>query len=206
MNLLNGKPVKAYLTQDHEAHLAVHMSAAQDPAMQKIIGQNPMASVLQQALQAHLMEHMAFKYRIDIEKQMGVSLPKQDEELPEDIESQVSRLAAEAAPLVLQLHSQKAAQEAAMAQQQDPVIQAQQQDLQLKAAELQEKAKNNDAMMKLKLLDMTAKDQLAHDKIESTEKIAGMKAGQTVATADKQRQHEENLTGFKAGIELRKKQ
>ena len=137
---------------------------------------------------------------------MGVSLPKQDEELPEDIESQVSRLAAEAAPLVLQLHSQKAAQEAAMAQQQDPVIQAQQQDLQLKAAELQEKAKNNDAMMKLKLLDMTAKDQLAHDKIESTEKIAGMKAGQTVATADKQRQHEEQLTGFKAGIELRKKQ
>lgn len=206
MNIMNGKPVKAFLYQDHDAHLAVHMSAAQDPSMQKIIGQNPMASILQQSLQAHLMEHMAFKYRIDIEKQMGVSLPKQDEELPEDIESQVSRLAAEAAPLVLQLHSQKAAQEAAIAQQQDPVIQAQQQDQQLKAAELQEKAKNNDAMMKLKLLDMTAKDQLAHDKIESAEKIAGMKAGQTVATADKQRQHEENLTGFKAGIELRKQQ
>ena len=206
MNILNGKPVKAFLYQDHDAHLAVHMSAAQDPAMQKIIGQNPMASILQQSLQAHLMEHMAFKYRIDIEKQMGVSLPKEDEELPEEIESQVSRLAAEAAPLVLQLHSQKAAQEAAIAQQQDPVIQAQQQDQQLKAAELQEKAKNNDAMMKLKLLDMTAKDQLAHDKIESAEKIAGMKAGQTVATADKQRQHEENLTGFKAGIELRKQQ
>jgi hypothetical protein len=205
MNLLNGKPAKAFLEQDHDAHLAVHMSAAQDPAMQKIIGQNPMASVLQQALQAHLMEHMAFKYRVDIEKQMGVSLPQEDEEMPIEMQNQVSRLAAEAAPLVLQMHSQKAAQEAAMAQQQDPSVIAQQQDLQLRQKELEMKAQKDLADIKVKQDDSTLKAELERERIASQEKIAGLQVGAKIAGDKANIEHKEKVTGFNAGMNLRMK-
>jgi hypothetical protein len=204
MNLLNAKPVKAFLYQDHDAHIQVHMAAAQDPAMQKIIGQNPMASVLQQSLQAHLMEHMAFKYRIDIEKQMGVSLPNSDEEMDEEIELKVSRLSAEAAPQVLQMHSQKAAQEAAMQQQQDPTIQAQQQELQLKREEIQLKDQYNKAQLALKTQIEENKDDRERLRIESQEKIAGANIGSADKKHQQQLESDQKVVGFKAGVDLRK--
>jgi len=204
MSILNAKPVKAFLYQDHDAHIQVHMAAAQDPAMQKIIGQNPMAPVIQQALQAHLMEHMGFKYRVDIEKQMGVSLPKPDDEMEDDVELKVSRLAAEAAPLVLQMHSQKAAQEAAMQQQQDPVIQAQQQELQLKMQELKSKDEFNKAQLALKMQIEQSKDERERMRIESQEKIAGANIGSSNKRHDQKLEVDQKIVGFKTGVELRK--
>jgi len=205
MNIMTGKPVKAFLFQDHEAHIAVHMAAAQDPNIQQMIGQNPQANMIQQALQAHLMEHMAFKYRLDIEKQMGVDIPPEDEELPEEMEVKVSKLAAEAAPLVLQMHSAQAAQMAAMQQMQDPTIQAQQQELQLKAAELQLKGQIEAQKLDLQRQAEISKDQRERERIASNEKIAGANLGKSIAELNKKLAHEQKLTGFEAGIALRTK-
>lgn len=211
MNIMNGKPVKAFLEQDHEAHLAVHMSAAQDPAMQKIIGQNPMASVLQQAIQAHLMEHMAFKYRLDIEKQMGVNLPQEDDKLPIEIQNQISRLAAEAAPLVLQMHSAKAAQEAAMAQQKDPTIQAAQQDLQLRQQELQQKGQLAQAELQRKStkdqMDAAAKAddiRLREEALKAKQDYDGTKLGIEIKKHQAEQESKQELDGVRMGIDIAK--
>jgi len=211
MNIMNGKPVKAFLEQDHEAHLAVHMSAAQDPAMQKIIGQNPMASVLQQAIQAHLMEHMAFKYRLDIEKQMGVNLPQEDDKLPIEIENQISRLSAEAAPIVLQMHSAKAAQEAAMAQQKDPSILAAQQELQLKQQELQQKGQLAQAELQRKStkdqMDAAAKAddiRLREEAMKAKQDYDGAKLGIDIKKHQTEQQNKQELEGTRLGIDIAK--
>jgi hypothetical protein len=204
MNILNGKPVKAFIYQDHDAHLAVHLAAAQDPNIQQLVGQNPMVNLIQQSLQAHLMEHMAFKYRNDIAKQMGVPLPKDGDDLDEQMELDVSRLAAEAAPLVLQLHSKKAAQEAAMQQQQDPTIQAQQQELALKAQKLQQDAQESQAELALKAKTQAEKVAIERERIASQERIAGAQIGSKSAVDNKKLETEQRITGFKAGIDLRK--
>jgi hypothetical protein len=204
MNIMNGRPVKAFIYQDHDAHLAVHLAAAQDPNIQQLIGQNPMANLLQQSLQAHLMEHMAFKYRNDIAKQMGVPMPKDGDDLDEQMELDVSRLAAEAAPLVLQLHSQKAAQAAAMQQQQDPMIQAQQQELALKAQKLQQDAQESQAELALKAQTQAEKIAVERERIASQEKIAGAQIGSKSAIDNKKLETDQRITGFKAGIDLRK--
>jgi hypothetical protein len=143
MNLMNGKPVKAFYYQDHEAHLQVHMMAMQDPKIMQIVGQNPQAQTIMAAGAAHVMEHVAFQYRKEIEKQLGANLPpmpdaeKDENYLPEAAEVQVSQLAAAAAAKLLQ--KDKAEVQAAQAQQQaqDPIIQMQQMELQLRAQELQ---------------------------------------------------------------------
>jgi len=204
MDILNGRPVKAFIYQDHDAHLAVHLAAAQDPNIQQLVGQNPMANLLQQSLQAHLMEHMAFKYRNDISKQMGVPMPKDGDDLDEQMELDISRLAAEAAPLVLQMHSKKAAQEAALQQQQDPTIQAQQQELALKAQKLQQDAQESQAELALKAKTQEEKVAIERERIASQERIAGAQIGSRSAIDNKKLETEQRITGFKAGIDLRK--
>ena len=192
MALMNGKPIKAFQYQDHDAHIAVHMAAAQDPSIQKIIGQNPQAQLIQQALQAHLMEHMAFKYRLDIEKQMGVTLPPMEgEEMPKEVEIGISRLAAEAAPQVLAMHSQKAAQEMAQQQAQDPMLQLQQQELQLKQQELAQKDQNEKAKIAARAAESDAK-------IASAEKIAELKASESLLKSMADVRHKDEATS--AGI------
>jgi hypothetical protein len=136
MNVINLKPVKAFLYQDHEAHIRVHMAAIQDPLIQQLAGQNPQAPMIQQAMQAHIMEHIAFAYRQKIEQALGADLPKPDEKMAPAVEIQLSRLVAQAAPIVLQNSqtqvAQQQAQAAAQQAAQDPVIQMQQQELALK--------------------------------------------------------------------------
>jgi hypothetical protein len=136
MNVINLKPVKAFLYQDHEAHIKVHMAAMQDPLIQQLAGQNPQAPMIQQAMQAHIMEHIAFAYRQKIEQALGADLPKPDEKMAPAVEIQLSRLVAQAAPMVLQQSqsqvAQQQAQAAAQQAAQDPVIQMQQQELALK--------------------------------------------------------------------------
>jgi len=207
MSILNGKPVKAFLGQDHDAHIAVHMSLAQDPNIQKMVGQNPMATVLQQSMQAHLMEHMAFKYRVDIEKQMGVSMPPDDEELPIDIENQISRLAAEAAPIVLQMHSKKAAQEAAAEQQKDPSIQAAQQQLQIQQKELEIKSKDIERKSLKDKMDAAAKAddiRLREEKMHGDQELAGTKLGIEIKRDKEKNEADQEAEGVRLGIDIAK--
>lgn len=150
MAALKGKPLKAFIYQDHDAHIAVHTSMMQDPKIMGAIGQNPMAQQIQASLMAHIAEHLGFKYRRDIETTLGVPLPPPDEKLPEDVEVELSRLVAQASAQLLQKDQAEVAQQQAQAQAQDPLIQMQQQELQLKAQEIQMKAQKDQAELQLK--------------------------------------------------------
>ena len=175
MAIMKQEPVKAFKYQDHEAHIAVHTAAAQDPKIQQIIGQSPFASAIQNALAAHITEHVAFQYRKEIEKQLGVEMPDEEKPLPQDVEEELSKLTAEAAAKVLQKGQAEMAQAEAMKKQQDPLTIIQQRELALKEAEFEHK----------KQLDI-AKLQSEVQKTKSNEKIQGAKLGIQVATeADK---------------------
>jgi hypothetical protein len=137
MAFLTGKPTKAFLVQDHEAHIAVHTSMMQDPVMMAQIGQSPQAAAMQAAIMSHVSEHLAFVYRKKIEDQLGGALPPPDEDLPADVEVGLSQLVAQAAKQVLGQSQQQAAQQQAQQQAQDPMVQMQQQELQIKQQELQ---------------------------------------------------------------------
>jgi len=137
MNVLKGKPLKAFSYQDHEAHIQVHMAATQDPVIMQLIGQNPQAQAIMGAMMAHIAEHVGYAYRRKIEQQLGMPLPPEDEKLPPQVELALSGMMAQAANQVLQQNQQAAAQQQAQQQAQDPVIQMQMQELQLKAQELE---------------------------------------------------------------------
>ena len=166
MNVMNGKPVKAFIFQDHEAHLAVHMAAMKDPKLAAIMGQNPQAQALQAAGMAHIMEHVAFAYRNQIEQQLGAALPSPEDNLKPEIENQLSRLVAQAAQQLLQKNAGEMAQQQAQQQAQDPLIQMQQQELQIKAQEAATKEKKvvgdlaaKADELRLKELELTAKHE-----------------------------------------------
>jgi len=139
MNALNGKPLKAFIYQDHDAHIAAYQAFMTDPMVTKTIGQNPQANQIMAALQAHMAEHLGFQYRSQIEKQMGVALPPPDEPLPETVEVELSRLVATASQQLLQIHKGEAQTQQAKEQMQDPLVQMQMQELQIKQAEQQRK-------------------------------------------------------------------
>ncbi len=154
MAFLNGKPTKAFIYQDHEAHIAAHTAFMQDPMIAAQIGQNPMAQKIQASAMAHIAEHLAFLYRKKVEEQIGVPLPAPDASLPEDIEVQVSRLVAQGAAQLLQLNQAQQQQQQAQQQAQDPLVQMQQAELQLKGQAEQTKAQKVQAdieMAKAKL-------------------------------------------------------
>jgi hypothetical protein len=145
MAILIGKPVKAFIYQDQDAHLMAHTSFMQDPMIAQTMGQNPMAQQMMASLQAHIAEHLAFKYRKQIEERLGVTLPAPDEELPEEIEVQLARLVADAGQQLTQIHQQEAAQQQAQQQQQDPLFQLQQAEVQIKQSDVQRKAEKDKA-------------------------------------------------------------
>jgi len=193
MMILKQEPVKAFKYQDHEAHLAVHMAAAQDPKIMQMVGQSPFAQVIQQAMAAHITEHVAFQYRREMEKMLGVEMPDEDQPLPDDVEVEISRLAKDAAEKLLKKDQAEMAQQQAQAQQQDPVVQMQQQELQLKAQELQHKMQT----------DM-AKLQLEAEKIKATNQREGAKLGVKLATDLDNSQRADQQAGAKLGVELAK--
>jgi len=145
MDALMNKPMKAFIYQDHDAHIAAHTSFLQDPMVMQLIGQNPMAKQIMAALQAHIAEHLGFNYRKQIEERLGAPLPAPNEELPEEIEVELSRLIADAGRQLTQAHQQEAAQRQAQQQAQDPMFQLQQAELQVKAQEVQRKAAKDQA-------------------------------------------------------------
>lgn len=139
MSFLTGKPTKAFIYQDHQAHIATHMALLQDPMVAQMIGQSPMAQQMGAAIMAHVAEHMAFAYRQQVEEQLGVPLTEPDAELDEQTEVQLSRLVAQASQQLLQSNMGKAQQAQAQQMAQNPQLQMAQQELQLKAQELQRK-------------------------------------------------------------------
>ena len=161
MGFLKGKPTKAFIFQDHDAHIAVHSTFMQDPMIAQQIGQNPMAQQMQAAIQAHIADHLAFQYRGQIEKQLGVQMPAPDAKLPPDQEVKLSRLVAQAAVQLTQQHQAMAAQQQAQQQAQDPLVQMQQQELQIKAAQAQTQAHKVQGELALKQAELQLKQQQA---------------------------------------------
>ena len=142
--------MKAFIYQDHEAHIGAHVALLQDPMMMQMIGQNPQAKQIMASMQAHIAEHLGFSYRRQIEEKLGAPLPAPNEELSEEIEVQLSRLVADAGKQLTQANQQKAAQQKVEQQQKDPVIQMQQQELQIKQQEQQRKMAKDQADLKVK--------------------------------------------------------
>ena len=171
-NALKGKPLKAFAYQDHEAHIKVHTSAMNDPIVQQLIGQNPQAAVIQGSMQAHIAEHVGYAYRVKMQQALGFALPDQEDALPEDMERELSRMMAEAAPQVLAQSQAMIAQQQAAQNAQDPVLQLQIQDQQRKNKETEIKEK--DLMMKAAA--KADEIRLKEEQIASTERIAGMNA------------------------------
>jgi len=202
MALINGTPVKAFIYQDHEAHIKVHMAAMQDPKIAQLIGQNPQAQVIQAAAMAHINEHIAFEYRKQIENQLGIPLPNPEDEIPKEEEVQISRLASQAAQQLLQKNTAETQQQAAQQQAQDPLIQMQQQELQLKAQEVQIKAQKTMADIEID----KARLQLDKAKMDSQERIEGVKIG-AKTTFDKEKlQADQQARGVELGMQAVHKQ
>ena len=140
MDIINGEPVKAFIYQDHDAHIATHTAFMKDPMITQQMGQNPKAQMLFAAAQAHIAEHLGFAYRRQIEERLGVSLPEPGKEMPPEVEVQLSRLVAQASQQLLAIHQGQAAQQQAQQAAQDPLVQLQQAELQVRQSEVQRKA------------------------------------------------------------------
>ena len=159
MAALRSKPMKAFIYQDQDAHIATHMSFMQDPMVMQMIGQNPQAKQIMASLQAHIAEHLGFKYRKEIEERVGAELPPPDTELPEEIEINLSRLVSEAGKQLTQSNQQKAAQAEAQKKAQDPTMQIKQAELQIKQSEVQRKAQKDAMDMQLRQAEQQRKNK-----------------------------------------------
>lgn len=201
-NLLTGKPVKAFIEQNHEAHIAVHMSAMQDPKIQQIVGQSPLAQQMQAAMMAHINEHVAFEYRRQIEQQLGLPMPTEEENkrMPEELASQIAQLAAQASQRLLQRDQAEASQQQASEQQQDPILQMQMQELQLKVKklELEEKKLVTDAAAKADQLETE------RERLRSQERIAGMQIGARVEGDKRSLSAKQQADGVRMGLDAAK--
>ena len=181
-NILMMKPVKAFISQDHQAHIAVHMSAMQDPKIASLLQNNPMAQQLQSAMMSHINEHLGFQYRVEIEQQLGFSLPPQMDQSGEEVhmdpqaEARLAPMLAMAAQRLLAMNQGQAAQQQAQQQAQDPIVQMQQQELQLKAQEVQRKSQKDlaDIALRKKQLEMDALKTAAQIKQQNNREHANM--------------------------------
>lgn len=177
MNILKGSPVKAFMYQDHEAHMAVHMAMLQDPKMTALVGQSPQAAVMQQAMAAHMADHLAFAYRQGIEEKLGASLPPPDQPMPPELEVQVSRLVAQAAPKLLAQHQQEAAQAQVQQTLQDPLVQIQLDDQAIKRTQIANKDEIDRARLKLDADKADQRAAIDMTRIEVQAKLDGVKIG-----------------------------
>ena len=214
MNALKGEPMKAFIYQDHEAHITVHMSMMQDPKIMQMIGQNPQAQMMMGALMAHIQEHLGFEYRRQMEEMIGVPIPySEDDEydIPEEVELQIARLAAPAAQKLLQQDKTAIAAQQAQQAAQDPLVQIQQAELQIKAQEVQIKQ----AQLQSETAAKSQQMAIEQERIASQERIANMqmaaKAQKDQVELQVQREIEgaklaskERLEGSKLGVDIAK--
>ena len=202
MNMLNGKPVKAFMYQDHEAHIKVHMSAMEDPKMREMIGQSPNASKILGAFTDHVTEHIAFQYRKEIEKQLGAPLPPPDEPLPKDIELRLSELVSEAAERVLAGSKAEERAEEINEKLEDPVIQQREKELAIREAEVQRKMKADAERIALDLQKAKSTEEIEKERIASQERIAGAKIGFDAASENAKISSKEQIEGAKIGRDI----
>jgi hypothetical protein len=196
MNMLRLKPVKAFMYQDHNAHITAHTNMIQDPAIQAMVGQSPMATQIMAAAQAHIAEHLAYAYRRQVQDAIGVPLPHPDEKLPEQAEVELSRMVAEGSQIVLAQHQSEAAQAQAQEQMQDPIMQVEMQKLGLQQAEIQRKAAKDQMDAELKAQQMQADAQLKAGELILKAEMAGMKQEEAEARFD--------LESARTGIDIAK--
>jgi hypothetical protein len=213
MAIMTGKPVKAFIYQDHKAHLAVHQAAIQDPKLAAMMGQNPQAQAIMAAAQAHVMEHLAFEYRAQVQEQLGALLPPPPNEdddtgfLPPEEEVKVSQLAAMAAQQLLQKNQAEAQQQQIQQQQQDPIIQMQQQELQIKQQDLQLKAQMQQQEMQLKQQQLALDAQIAKAQIERDNKkmlVDATAKNDELKIKQQELGHRMQMEGTKLGVDIAK--
>jgi hypothetical protein len=186
-NIIMMKPVKAFINQDHQAHIIVHMSAMQDPKLQQLMQNNPQAQQLQSSMMAHIAEHVAFAYRRQIEEQLGMPLPPEKDEsgdtnyMDPQIEARLSPLLAQAAQRLLAKNSQEVSQQAAQQQAQDPLVQMQQQELQIKMQEAQRKAQKDQMDAQLKSEQLQIERERIQSQAETEDKRTRVDAMKSVA-------------------------
>tara|TARA_R110000822_G_scaffold68928_2_gene167698 strand:- start:1542 stop:3998 length:2457 start_codon:yes stop_codon:yes gene_type:complete len=204
MSILKQEPVKAFDYQDHEAHIATHMAAMQDPKLQQMIGQSPFAGAIQAAMQSHVTEHVALQYRIDIQKNLGVEMPSYDKPLPESVERELSPLIQQAAEKLLAKDQGEAAQAEAAQQAADPLTQIQQRELAIKEKELQHKIQMDQA--KLQIQSQTAQGNIAvqRERIDSEDKREGARIGVRLATQEKDLDLKKKQMAADFGMEVAK--
>ena len=198
MAAITGKPIKAFIYQDHEAHIRVHMAGMQDPKIAQLIGQNPMAQQIQAAMLAHINEHIAFEYRRQVEEQVGMELPAPNEEMSQEMEVAVSRLAARGAEKLFQKNQAEVAQQQAQAQMQNPLTQIQMQELQIKQGDLERKKQKD-------IMDAAAKaDQIEVERlrIEKQAEAEGAKLGVQIAKARAESAAKTEAEGVRLGLEM----
>jgi hypothetical protein len=181
MAFLTGKPTKAFIYQDHDAHIAVHTSMMQDPMVMGQIGQSPMAQQMQAAIMAHVAEHVAFQYRSQLEQRLGVTLPAPNTEMPEQVEVQLAKLVAQAAQQLTQIHQGEAAQKQAQQQAQDPIVQMQQAELQIKQQDAQTKAQKVQGDLAIKQQELQLKAQEMASRQGENPEMAAAKMQQEMA-------------------------
>jgi hypothetical protein len=211
MNIINGEPVKAFIFQDHEAHIQTHTALIQDPKIMEIMSQSPTAKASEAAMASHISEHVAFAYRAKIEKELGVPLPGPNEKLPEDIELRLSRLVAPAAAQLTGKDQREAQMQKQMEESEDPIIQMQQQELQIKQQQAQAKAQSDMAKIQLDLQKAMDKSGLEKEKLATQERIETAKLGARIAADNSRDQLEtkriaskEQVEGAKLGREIAK--
>jgi len=199
-NALKGTPLKAFLHQDHQSHIQVHMMMLQDPMIQQFIGQNPQAPKIMGALTAHIAEHVGYKMRQQIEQQLGMPLPPEDEKLPPQVEIALSGMMAQAANQVLMQNQAQAAQQQAQQQAQDPVLQLQMQELQIKQGELE--------LKKQKLMIDAAiasdKQALEEEKVKGNLELDSLKVGAQINESKTKQQFEQERAGVQLGTDIAK--
>jgi hypothetical protein len=203
MNVIKGKPLKAFIYQDHQAHITVHMNAMRDPKIAMLIGQNPQAQTMQAAMMAHINEHIAYEYRKQMEELIGVPVPYVDEEddgMPEAVELQIARLAAAASNKLLQRDQNEMAAQQAQQAAQDPLVQIQQQEMALKAQEVEIKQKKLAADSAAKADQLRIEEQ----RIQSQERIAGMNAAIKVQKDNVELKDRREIEGAKLASDLLK--
>jgi len=202
MNIINGEPVKAFIYQDHAAHIEVHMSAMKNPELLELVSKSPNAKAMQAAMAAHVAEHVAFEYRAKIEKELGVELPPPGEPLPEDIELRISRLVAPAAAQVTGKAQMMQQAEKNAEQQKDPIIQMQQRELAIKEQSAMAKAQAEMAKIQADLEKSRGKTMVDLQRMEQQERIESARLASKMATQEQKDQSQQEIEGFKAGFNL----
>ena len=202
MMMLKQDPVKAFAYQDHEAHIATHMAMMKDPKVRQLVGQSPFAKAIEGAMIEHITEHVAFQYRKEVEKQLGVPLPAEEALLPEDVERELAPLISEATEKVLQANQAEMAQKKAREQQQDPLTQIQQREIALKEAEFKHKRDMDVAKLQTDLVNKEETRELERDRLASQERQEGARLGVKIATEKDKLDREEQIEGVKLGVEI----